>query len=158
MRIQTKLFSGRRKQAEASATAATNSAGGDVALGLGAGSALRSLGSELQQAALQSTFEYPKTWATVAKTVSAVMLVLVFAHISFVLIPFVRSVGPLGALLSWNALGLVIELAAVSLLCAVLLNGVSALRINPQGLSVAELFGWRLIPWKQVEVIRVMEL
>lgn len=165
MRLQTKFFAGRRKQAEAGATATNaganstiNVTSGDVALGMGAGSSLRSLGSELQQAALQSTFEYPKTWPMVAKTVSAVLLALAFAHISFVLIPLARNVGPISALLSWNALGLAIELVAVSLVCAFLVNAVSALRINPQGLGVAELFGWRLIPWKQVEVLRVMEL
>ena len=162
MRLQPKLFAGRRKQVEAGATATTAGVNptpnSDAGLAMGAGSSLRSLGSELQQAALQSTFEYPKTWPMVAKTVSAVLLVLTFAHISVVLIPFVRSVGPLGALFSWNSLGLAIELATASVVSAFLLNAVAELRVNPQGLAVAELTGWRLIPWKQIEVLRVMEL
>jgi hypothetical protein len=32
------------------------------------------------------------------------------------------------------------------------------LKITPEGLGVAELTGWRTIPWKQIEVLRVMEL
>ena len=98
MRLQPKLFAGRRKQVEAGATATTAGVNptpnSDAGLAMGAGSSLRSLGSELQQAALQSTFEYPKTWPMVAKTVSAVLLVLTFAHISVVLIPFRTQRGP----------------------------------------------------------------
>src|SRR5205823_6157960 len=92
------------------------------------------------------------------KTVSALLLMLALAYAGLTLIPMTQQVGIVKALTSWDALGLVIEIATLSVVASFLVNSVSALRINPQGLGVAELTGWRTIPWKQVDVVRVMEL
>jgi len=41
---------------------------------------------------------------------------------------------------------------------ALLVNLFPSIRVNPHGMGISELFGWRRIPWEQVGVLRVMEL
>ncbi len=172
MKIQSKLLGGRFGKRSQSgeqgetAVAATAMAGAGEGTSLtntnstvAMGTNLRSLGSELQQAALQSTFDYPKNRTLITKTVAALLLMLSFAHAGLTLIPMRGVVGNwTHTFLSWSALGLALEIAVAGFVAAVLVNLFPAIRINPQGLGVPELTGWRMIPWKQVEVIRVMEL
>lgn len=119
---------------------------------------LRSLGSELQQAALQSTFEYSKNRVLVIKVVSVLLVILSVAHAALTLAPMISNSTWSSVLVSWTSLGLALEIAVASLVAAVLVNMFPTIRINPQGLGLAEVTGWRTIPWNQLGVIRVMEL
>ena len=84
---------------------------------------------------------------------------LSIAHAGLTLIPMVgRGLSLPSVLISWPAFGLMLEIATAGLLAGVLVNMFPAFRITPQGLGVAEVSGWRTIPWAQVEVLRVMEL
>lgn len=171
MKLQSKLLSGRLGKRDSGApgqtiTAVAGAGAADVEVskassgfGTAAGSNLRSLGSELQQAALQSTFDYGKNRVLVIKTVAILLIILSVAHAALILIPMMQASGNWSAvLISWPALGLGLEIATAGLVAAVLVNMFPALRITPQGLGVAEVTGWRTIPWGQVGVIRVMEL
>lgn len=172
MKMQSKLLGGRlgrRDQSGAPGQAAVATAGAgatdtadakpNVTLNSGMGSNLRSLGSELQQAALQSTFDYTDTRTTVVKTVAALLVMLSIAHAGLTLIPMASKGGTLASvLISWQALGLLLEIATASFVAAVIVNLFPTIRVNPQGLGVAEVTGWRVIPWSQLGVIRVMEL
>ena len=172
MKLQSKLLGGRfgkREQSGGAGQTATAVAGAGASDGeakagsnLGSmtkGATLRSLGSELQQAAQQSTFDYSKNRVMITKTVAAVLVMLAIAHAGLVLIPMSAAMGSwIKAFFSWTGLGLALEITALGVLAAVIVNMFPALKISPQGLGVAEVTGWRTIPWKQVGVIRVMEL
>lgn len=172
MKLQSKLLGGRfgkgsqagaQGQAAAALAGAGSSDAADGSSGVpltpAMGANLRSLGSELQQAAIQSTFDYSRNWTIVIKTVSALLIVLSVAHAAVTFIPLARGEGgPMAALLSWNMLGLALEIAVAGTVAAVLLNLLPAVQITPQGLGVSEVLGWRTIPWNQIGVLRVMEL
>ena len=173
MKLQSKLLGGRfgkRDQsggpgqaapamAGAGASQDEAKAGGNTGSAMSMGANLRSLGSELQQAAVQSTFDYSKNRVLVTKTVAALLVMLALAHAGLTLIPLSAEVGSWAkAFLSLTSLGLALEIAAAALVSAVLVNLFPALKITPQGLGVAEVTGWRTVPWNQVGVIRVMEL
>jgi len=120
---------------------------------------MQSLAAELQQSAQQGEFEYPPNWMLVVRTLSPLLVMLSLAHAGLVLIPLAASRDTiLSRLLNWTTLGEALAVAGASLVAAILLNLFPTIQITPEGLGVSELFGWRVIPWKQISVLRVMEL
>ncbi|MEO5951653.1 MAG: hypothetical protein ABIQ44_04210 [Chloroflexia bacterium] len=172
MKLQSKLLGGRlgrRDPSVTSAQAATAVAGAGttdstdaakpvVTLNPGMGANLRSLGSELQQAALQSTFEYGKNRILIVKVTSVLLVILSVTHAALTLAPMISGGTWSSVLFSWPALGLALEITIASLVAAVLVNMFPTIKVTPQGLGVAEVTGWHTIPWGQLGVIRVMEL
>lgn len=159
MKLQSKLLGnirlfGRRARAGV-ATAGT----GDVDVADIPLTNMQSLAAELQQSAQQGQFEYPRNWTMVAKTLAALIVMLSIAHAGFVLIPLVTGTsGSLGNLFSWATLGVALGIAAAGLVAAFLVNLFPTVQVSPQGLGVQEITGWRYIPWKQISILRVMEL
>jgi len=120
---------------------------------------IQSLASELQQSALQGEFEYPQNWMLVVRTLAPLLVMLSLAHAGLVFIPLFFSQGDiLGSLLSWTTLGVVLGVAGAGLVAALLLNLFPTIQITGEGLGISELKGWRVIPWKQIGVLSVMEL
>ena len=122
------------------------------------GTALQSLAAELHQAALQGVFEYPRSWTLVARTASVLLVALAAFHLAMVAIPLLRE-GGAGAqsLLHWRMLGALIGAGAAMCAAAFISNLFQKIQVTPQGLGVMELTGWRRIPWKGVQALRVME-
>ncbi len=120
---------------------------------------MQSLAAELQQSAQQGEFQYPNNWVLVTKTVAALLVILSVSHAAAVLMALLTYRGSsLGVLLSWTTLGLALGVAGAGLIAGFLVNLFPVIQVTPQGLGVKELTGWRCIPWKQVSVLRVMEL
>jgi hypothetical protein len=120
---------------------------------------MQSLAAELQQSAQQGEFQYPRNWTLVVNTFSALLVMLSLAHAGLVLIPMVTAQGnSLTSLLNWATLGVVLGIAGASVVAAFLTNLFPTIQVTPQGLGVAEAMGWRYIPWKQISVLRVMEV
>ncbi len=120
---------------------------------------MQSLAAELQQSAQQGEFQYPRNWTLVTNTFSALLVMLSVAHAGLVLIPLVAAQGnSLSSLVNWATLGVVLGVAGASLVAAFLTNLFPTIQVTPQGLGVAEITGWRYIPWQQISVLRVMEL
>jgi hypothetical protein len=121
-------------------------------------SALQSLAAELHQAALKGEFDYPRTWLRVTQTISVVLVALGTFHLAMVLIPLLRNLTLTEALLNWRMLGAVLGAGVAFALAGLVSNLFQRVQITPQGLGIMEVTGWRRIPWKQVEVLRVMEI
>lgn len=121
---------------------------------------MQALAAELQQAAAQSVFSYNKNVVLVAKTLAALVIMLSLAHVGLVLIPLmtVDNHLSLGALASWTTLGLALGVVAAAFAAALLVNLFPSIQVSAQGLGVLELTGWRVVPWSQIGVLRVMEL
>jgi hypothetical protein len=120
---------------------------------------MQSLAAELQQAAQTGQFAYPSDWVLVAKTFAVLAVILSVVHASFTLFALATAKGhTLLSLLDWTTLGALLSVAGAGLVAAVLVNLLPTVRVTPQGLGVSELTGWRYIPWKQISVLRVLEL
>jgi hypothetical protein len=120
---------------------------------------LQSLAAELQQAAVQGVFAYPRDFVVVAKTLSALLVMLAIGHVTLTAIPLLRAGGnsPM-ALLSWQMLGAAVGSVAVGIVAAFLANLLPTIHVTPQGLGISELTGKRRIPWDNIGVLRVMEM
>jgi hypothetical protein len=150
----SRIFGRRTGNAEAEKSTADSAKVADIPL-----TNMQSLAAELQQSAVQGEYEYPQNWMLVARTLAPLLVMLSLAHAALVLIPLAASTpNRLNALFSWTTLGLALSVAAASLVAAILLNLFPTIQITAQGLGVSELLGWRVIPWKQISVLRVMEL
>jgi hypothetical protein len=120
---------------------------------------MQSLAADRSQTAQQVDFRYPENWVLVARTVAALSVMLCIAHAGLVLIPMVtRRTGSAASLLSWSTLGVLLGVVVAGLVVGVVANLFPTIRVSEQGLGISELTGWRYIPWKQISVLRVMEL
>ncbi len=122
-------------------------------------SGLQSLAAELHQSALQGEFSYPRNWSAVTRGLACVLVAAGFAHLEAALMPALRSPGlTLAELANWRVAGALLGAVLAVMLAALLANMLQTIQITPQGLGIAELFTWRVIPWDQIGVLRVMEL
>jgi hypothetical protein len=120
---------------------------------------MQSLAAELQQSALQGEFQYPANWSLVARTFAVLLVMLSVAHAALVLMAEIRTLGGgVQSILTWSTLGCVLGIGGASLVAAFLTNIFPVVKVTPEGLGVSEVTGWRTIPWKQITVLRVMEL
>ena len=120
---------------------------------------LQSLAAELHQAALQGVFDYSKYWLLAARFVAGMFLIVSFLHAGVIIgnTAVQPGFGPM-SLLSLEMAGAVLGLGLAAVASAFVLNLFQTLQVTPQGLGVSELFGWRRIAWKDIGVLRVMEL
>ncbi len=120
---------------------------------------LQALAAELQQSALEGVFEYPRNWLLVTKVAATLLLALSWFHVAMVTLSIVRSPRFQPNLLAnWSLVGALIGAALAMFTAALLLNLFATIKVTPQGLGISELFGWRRVPWSQVEVLKVMEV
>ncbi len=120
---------------------------------------LQSLAAELHQAALQGVFDYSKYWLLAARFVAGMFLIVSFLHAGVIIGNAVVQPGfePM-SLLSPEMAGAVLGLVLAAVASAFVLNLLPTLQVTPQGLGVSEMFGWRRVAWKDIGVLRVMEL
>ncbi|MDQ3705749.1 MAG: hypothetical protein M3437_11090 [Chloroflexota bacterium] len=120
---------------------------------------LQSLAAELHQAALQGVFDYSKYWLLAARFVAGMFLIVSFLHAGVIIGNAVvqPGFGPM-SLLSPEMAGAVLGLVLAAVASAFVLNLLPTLQVTPQGLGVSEMFGWRRVAWKDIGVLRVMEL
>jgi hypothetical protein len=122
-------------------------------------SGLQSLAAELHQAALQGIFDYPRSWTLVARTTAAVLVALAVFHLAMVVIPLTRVSGSIvETIINWRVLGAAIGSGVALAAAALIANLFQKVQVTPEGLGIMEITGWRRIPWKQVQVLRVMEI
>ncbi len=146
---------GNRKQATADSDVATLPDIGEPLLGPN----LQSLAAELHQAALSGVFEYPRGVLLGARIVAGILLVASFVQLGMMGLTIMREPGAsVASLLTLSMLGSVLGLVLVGVISAFIFNLFASLQVTPQGLGVSELFGWRRISWKDIGVLRVMEL
>lgn len=120
---------------------------------------LQSLAAELHQAALQGVFTYPQALLIAARVVAGLLLVVALVQVGLTVRDAVVTPGfGMVNLLSLDMLAAVTGLMLASVASAFIFNMLSSLQVTPQGLGVQELFGWRRIAWKEIGVLRVMEL
>lgn len=120
---------------------------------------LQSLAAELHQAALQGVFTYPQPLWIAARVVAGLLLVAALVQVGLTVRDAVAQPAfGVVSLLSVDMLGAVVGLLLASLASAFIFNIFSSLQVTPQGLGIQELFGWRRIAWKDIGVLRVMEL
>lgn len=120
---------------------------------------LQSLAAELHQAALSGVFDYPRNWLIAIRVAMGLLLVASFVQLLLTVGSILRQPGS-----EWSDLftfsvagaGLGMVLAAVA--SAFVFNVFTSLQVTPQGLGVSEMFGWRRVAWKDIGVLRVMEL
>lgn len=120
---------------------------------------LQSLAAELHQAALQGVFDYHKNWLLAARFVASLFLIVSFLNAGITIgnAAMQPDFGPM-SFLSPEMAGAGLGLALAAVASAFVLNVFASLQVTPQGLGVSELFGWRRIAWKDIGVLRVMEL
>jgi hypothetical protein len=117
------------------------------------------LAAELHQTALQSEFDYPRNWVLVTKGLACILVAAGVAHLAVSLLPALRTPGlTMGELLNWKMAGVVLGVAIAFAIAALLCNLIQTIQVTPKGFGVAELFRWRVIPWNEIGVLRVMEL
>lgn len=120
---------------------------------------LQSLAAELHQAALQGVFDYSKYWLLAARFVAGMFLIVALLHAGVTIRDAAAQPGfGFSSLLSMDVAGAVLGLVLASVASAFILNMFVSLQVTPQGLGVSEMFGWRRIAWKDIGVLRVMEL
>jgi len=120
---------------------------------------MQSLAPELHQAALQGVFEYPQGWRMVARVATVLLVALAAFHLAMVLIPATQATGSfVKAIFSWRMLGALLGAGGAFGVAAVVANLLQTIHISPEGLGIAELTGVRKIAWKDIDVLRVMEL
>ncbi|HYP19079.1 MAG TPA: hypothetical protein VEY08_03315 [Chloroflexia bacterium] len=120
---------------------------------------LQSLAAELHQAALQGVFDYSKYWLLAARFAAAMFLVVSLLNAGVTIQSVLSRPGfDAMSLLSPEIAGAVLGLVLGGVAAAFILNMFASLQVTPQGLGVSELFGWRRIAWKDIGVLRVMEL
>ncbi|MEA2576324.1 MAG: hypothetical protein QOH93_3622 [Chloroflexia bacterium] len=120
---------------------------------------LQSLAAELHQAALQGVFDYSKYLLLAVRFVAGMFLIVSFLHAGVTIGNALTRPGfePM-SLLSLEMAGAVLGLVLAAVASAFVLNVFPTLQVTPQGLGVSELFGWRRVAWKDIGVLRVMEL
>ncbi|MDQ3929379.1 MAG: hypothetical protein M3328_09550 [Chloroflexota bacterium] len=120
---------------------------------------LQSLAAELHQAALKGVFDYSKYLLLATRFVAGLFLIVSLLHAGVTIGQAVvrPGFGPM-SLLSPEMAGAVLGLVLAGVASAFVLNVCQSLQVTPQGLGVSELFGWRRIAWKDIGVLRVMEL
>ncbi|HEY0071957.1 MAG TPA: hypothetical protein VGE04_18505 [Chloroflexia bacterium] len=132
---------------------------GEASAGDSAAPNLQSLAAELHQAALQGVFDYSKYWLLAARFVAGMFLIVSFLHAGVTMRDVLaRPDFTPASLLSLDVAGAVLGLALAGVASAFILNIFASLQVTPQGLGVSELFGWRRVAWKDIGVLRVMEL
>ena len=120
---------------------------------------MQSLAAELHQAALQGVFEYPPGWRLTARVATVLLVALAVFHLAMVMIPAVRPPGSImGAIFSWRMLGALLGAGVACGLAAFIANIFQTIHVTPQGLGLSEITGKRMISWKNVGVLRVMEM
>lgn len=120
---------------------------------------MQSLAAELHQAALQGVFDYPQGWRMVARVATILLVALAAFHAVMVLIPAFKSSGSiLGTIFSWRMLGALLGAGVAWGTAALVANLLQTIHVSPEGLGISEINGTRKIPWKDIGVLRVMEL
>lgn len=143
------------RQAAANGDVATLPDVGEQALGPN----LQSLAAELHQAALSGVFEYPRGVLLGARIAAGILLVASLVQLGMNGLTIMREPGAtMASLLTLSMLGSALGLALAGVISAFIFNLFATLQVTPQGLGVSELFGWRRILWKDIGVLRVMEL
>lgn len=104
-------------------------------------------------------FSYPENWVLVARTAAALMVMLCIANAGLFFIPVIFAPGhSILSLFSWTTLGFALSIAGAGLVAGFLANLFPTVRVTQEGFGIAEVNGWRIIPWKQISVLHVMEL
>ncbi|HKP51451.1 MAG TPA: hypothetical protein VJ183_02245 [Chloroflexia bacterium] len=120
---------------------------------------MQSLAAELHQAALQGVFEYPQGLRLVARVATVLLVALAAFHVAMVMIPSTQPASSfVGAVVSWRMLGALLGAVVAFGLAAFVANLFQTIHVTPQGLGIAEITGKRMIAWKHIGVLRVMEM
>ena len=115
---------------------------------------LQSLAAELHQAATEGIFEYRRNWVLASRIASLTLVLIAAGNLAIAGYPVVFSGESVGWQVAGGLLGMFMAVTIAAFLC----NLVPSLQVTPEGLRVSELYGWRRIPWQQVQTLRVMEL
>lgn len=120
---------------------------------------LNSLAAELHQAALSGVFQYPRGILLGTRIFAGILLVASFVQLGMMGLTLMRQPGAtVLSLLTLSMLGAVLGVVLAGVVSSFVFNLFTSLQVTPQGLGVSELFGWRRISWKDIGVLRVMEL